>query len=352
MKLSSAEKKSLNSKRKESFFRLISVAKSDFPSIISGMIALIVNGITNLSFPYIMGKTLDMQSKSSADAASTSSELIMNNNNDNLSNINLGFLSLNGEYKWFIYGSASALIVGSIASCVRVYCLGTATDNIAGRLRKELFDSFMEKDMEFFDENNANSGELITVLERDCTEAAEVLTERMAGGLRSINSSINGSILLYSISPKLCGVSLSVVPVVGIGAMTLSKASRKVAEKLREAQGSILSYSLERLQNYSTVRLNGRQEYEQKQFANMTNKSFELSKKRYYSHGTFMGFINLATNVSLIAVLRVGGGMIGSGEITKGDLIRFAIQSAFVGLGFSGLSTFYSDMIKALDAAT
>lgn len=34
-----------------------------------------------------------------------------------------------------------------------------------------------------------------------------------------------------------------------------------------------------------------------------------------------------------------------------GTLTRFAIQSAFVGLGFSGLSTFYSELLKSVDAA-
>eukprot|EP01034_Spumella_vulgaris_P044625 gene44625-55529_t len=59
----------------------------------------------------------------------------------------------------------------------------------------------------------------------------------------------------------------------------------------------------------------------------------------------------MSTNASLIAVLRVGGQMIQKGEITAGILARFAIQSAFVGLGFSGLSTFYSDLMRALDSA-
>jgi hypothetical protein len=77
-----------------------------------------------------------------------------------------------------------------------------------------------------------------------------------------------------------------------------------------------------------------------------------------------------------MAVLYVGGGMIASGSMTAGGLTRFAMQvtnsilqsilycqvkinvifssmsqSAFVGIGFSGLSTFYSDMVKSLDAA-
>jgi hypothetical protein len=49
-------------------------------------------------------------------------------------------------------------------------------------------------------------------------------------GLRSLNSSVNGSFLLYYTSPRLCAVSLAIVPLVGVGAMTMSKFSRKLGK--------------------------------------------------------------------------------------------------------------------------
>lgn len=61
----------------------------------------------------------------------------------------------------------------------------------------------------------------------DITDCSEVFTERTAAGLRSLNSAVNGSLLLYWTSPKLCMVSLSVVPIVGVGAMSLAKYSRR-----------------------------------------------------------------------------------------------------------------------------
>ena len=42
--------------------------------------------------------------------------------------------------------------------------------------------------------------------------------------------------------------------------------------------------------------------------------------------------------------------MLATGALTPGGLTTFAIRAGFVGLGFSGLSTFYSDMTKSLDA--
>ena len=53
-----------------------------------------------------------------------------------------------------------------------------------------------------------------------------------------------------------------------------------------------------------------------------------------------MSFIGLSTNISLMAVLYVGGKLITTGEMTAGSLTRFAMQSAFVGLGFRYVDPF------------
>jgi ABC-type bacteriocin/lantibiotic exporter with double-glycine peptidase domain len=82
------------------------------------------------------------------------------------------------------------------------------------------------------------------------------------------------------------------------------------------------------------------------------DECYGLSRSNFFSEGVFMGFINLSTNFSLILILIAGGRLISKGQLTPGTLTRFAIQSAFVGLGFSGLSSFYSDMTKSLDAAS
>lgn len=279
--------------RYQTFKRLIAFAHEDLLRIALGLVALGINSVTNLSFPWILGMALD--------------------------NIQAGA----GNVK-FMLSSIAFFAVGSVASWVRVYCLGTATDSIANKLRNALFNSFMDKNIDFFQSNK--NGELITILEKDVQETSEILTEKLASGLRSLNSSVNGSALLYITSPKLCAVSLSVVPFVGVGAMMLSKYSRLLTEKLRGINSNSASYALERFNSFSTIRLNNRQQYEKGKFSAFASDVKTVSTKRHFAYGSFMSFINMATNVSMIAVLRVGGDMMSKKQITAGALSRFAIQ--------------------------
>ena len=258
-------------------------------------------------------------------------------------------MHISPEYLWFLGKATGVFMCGSLASWVRVYCLGTSTDTISLRLRRRLFEGYMDKKVEFFD--TAKAGEMVTVIEKDTVTAAQTLTDKLASGVRAINSCLNGSIMLFNISPKLCAVSLGIVPFVGVGAMMIHKRAKKLSDKLRKYESETLSYVMERLDNISTVRLNGQENFEKEKFAVATERCYEYAAGNYYAQGSLLSFIGLATNVSLMSILFIGGGMLGKKEMSAGTLTRFAIQSAFVGLGFSGLSTFYSDMLKSVDAA-
>lgn len=311
------EKKRAKAARVAAAKRLMTLAKPESVRISLGIVSLLINSATNLSFPWILGQAVDR-----AD---------------------------DPNYALFLSGTAGVFTLGSLATWVRVYCLGTSTERISSALRKQLFNSYMDKEIEFFESNK--SGELSTVLEKDVTTAAEALTDKFAAGLRSVNASVNGSILLFRSSPELCGVSLAIVPLVGVGAMTVSRYSKKIKEKLRVLQGEILSFALERYNHISTVRLNGQEDSEKEHYSDYIDESYDLARKSYFAQGSFLSFVGMMTNVSLMAVLYCGGKLMTKGKMTAGGLTRFAIQSAFVGLGFSGLSTFYGDMTRALDAA-
>lgn len=63
---------------------------------------------------------------------------------------------------------------------------------------------------------------------------------------------------------------------------------RRMTDEQRRIQSDILSYSLERFSCFSTVILNGRQEYEKEIFASLAVKSQHLADKKHYAQGSFM----------------------------------------------------------------
>lgn len=116
--------------------RLAGYARPDFLHIFFGMSALAVNAVTNLSFPWIIGRALDNATE---------------------------------DLTAFLMKSGGFFLAGSLASWIRVYCLGTALEGSVRRLRADLFDSLLAQDMAFYESNMV--GDMVGLLEEDTLTA-------------------------------------------------------------------------------------------------------------------------------------------------------------------------------------
>jgi ABC-type multidrug transport system fused ATPase/permease subunit len=301
--------------------RLLEYIQEDSLTLTLGLTAVIINSITNLTFPWLIGQAVDRASKGQN----------------------------NTEFKSYLITTSTILLIGSLASYIRVYCLSLANHRIMNRMKQALYRSYLHHRLEWFQETSC--GELITLLDKDLTLASQIYTDLLPSTLRSLNSSLNGSILLYLNSPKLCGITLLSVPIIGIGAMVMAINTSKKNTALREVTSSTLSQTIERLNGILTIKINGKERYEIISFQKSLERSLREATSLFNAQGAFMSYLNLTTNGCLVLVLYVGGAMLGAGEISSGNLTTFAIQSGFVGLGYSGLSSAYRELCEALTAA-
>lgn len=59
-----------------------------------------------------------------------------------------------------------------------------------------------------------------------------------------------------------------------------------------------------------------------------------------------------AGNMTILSLLYIGGGMVQSGAISIGDLTSFLMYTAYAGSSLFGLSSFYSELMKGVGAAS
>jgi hypothetical protein len=163
--------------RKEVVSRMMKIARPEAGKIAIGLSALLVNAITNLSFPNIMRQAVD-QALADTTPSDIASSLIA------ALPTALQSLGIFVSNNYFVVKAAGIFFVGSMASWLRVYYLGSAKERITATVRsayaisglnrswttidlsivvilcrKDLFESYMEKDKEFFD--SCNKGDLV-----------------------------------------------------------------------------------------------------------------------------------------------------------------------------------------------
>lgn len=303
---------------------IAALAREEYVPLTFGVIGMSAASAMNLVFPKVLGKALDVASGKPPP----------------------GGLSRKG----FLFVVLTTFVTGSVGSLVRVYSLGMVAERIAVKLRKRLYRILLAQEASFY--HNRRVGELVSRLSGDCQTTANAVVELMSNGFRSLNSAIGASCMLLSISPKLTLVSLSILPLVGTGAMLFSKFSSRLAKVHQNSVADMSGLVEERLNNIYTVKLFAAEAHEQRVFDAINRTILANAARAKRARGVFMGGLSFSINCSLFSVLYFGGSLVGQNELTIGSLTSFALYSGFMGLGFSGLSSCMSELKKTREASS
>ena len=304
----------------ETLKRLLHVARPEAPRLIAACAAMSITSLSNLAFPKIIGMLIDHFSGHST-----------------------------GSTKRFVLSAVTVFAIGSAGSWIRTYLFALASDGIARRLRKALMKSIMTQELAFFDKNRTS--ELVSRLHEDVNATAGATTNQVAKCYRYLNSALGGSAMLLAISPRLTLVSLAIVPVMGSGAMVYGMHAKKLSRRLKEQIAAAASVAEERISNIRTVRLFGQEEAESLKFDEILDDMQHLVGSAANGEGMLMGGLAFSGFTSLLAVLCYGGSLVRRNLLTVGSLTSFAMYSATVGLGFSGISQLYAELLKATTSA-
>ncbi|KAJ2464137.1 ATP-binding cassette permease mdl1 [Coemansia sp. RSA 2337] len=313
-------------KTKQAWLRLLRLAKPEYKLLGGAVGLLFVSSTVTMAVPFSMGKIIDMVTNSGA-------------------SIPFG-LSLTQVF----VGLGSVFVVGAIANAGRVMLIRTAGERMIARLRKSIFERIMHQDMGFFDRNR--SGDLVSRLSTDTSIVSKSITNNVSDGLRASISAVAGLSMMLYVSPKLTGIMLGIVPPIAIWAVVYGKFIKRLSKQTQEAVGDLTKVSEERISNVRTVQAFSRQSQEVARYDVEVQRIFDLAKREAVASGLFFGGNGLAGNLAILAFLGFGGRMVMTGEISIGDMTSVMLYSAYVGSALSGLSSFYSEIMKGVGAGS
>ncbi|MCJ1314476.1 ATP-binding cassette permease mdl1 [Agyrium rufum] len=308
-------------------WRLIRIAKPEAGVLGVAFCFLVVSSSISMSIPYSVGKLLDIAT-GKTDAASL----------------------FGVELSTFYLTLGSVLTLGAAANYGRIIILRIVGERIVARLRSNLFRKTFRQDAEFFDANRV--GDLISRLSSDTVIVGKSITQNLSDGLRSGISGGLGFGLMAYVSLKLTGILALMFPPVAIGAFFYGRAIRNLSRKIQRNLGTLTKIAEERLGNVRTSQAFVGEIIEVSRYNNQVRKIFSLGKTEALISATFFSSTGFMGNMTILALLYVGGGMVNSGAISIGDLTSFLMYTAFAGSSLFGLSSFYSELMKGVGAAS
>ncbi|PGH21638.1 hypothetical protein AJ80_03071 [Polytolypa hystricis UAMH7299] len=310
-------------------WRLIKIARPEAKLLSFAFIFLLISSSITMSIPFSIGKILDIATSGGTEGA------------DKLFGLTLPVF----------YGVlAGVLAVGAGANYGRIIILRIVGERIVARLRSNLFRRTFVQDAEFFDANRV--GDLISRLSSDTIIVGKSITQNLSDGLRSAVSGAAGFGLMAYVSLKLSGILALLLPPVALGAFFYGRAIRNLSRKIQKNLGTLTKIAEERLGNVKTSQSFAGEILEVNRYNKQVRRIFELGKKESFISASFFSSTGLMGNMTILCLLYVGGGMVQSGAISIGELTSFLMYTAYAGSSMFGLSSFYSELMKGVGAAS
>jgi len=301
--------------------RLLQLAKPEKKLIAVSFCAMTVSSATTLVFPAVFGKIIDSVSLPGGMEELTAFSLVL-----------LGCFT-----------------VGAISSFVRILSIEVASERIVRNLRVRLFENVLSQPLSFFD--NYHTGELITRLSSDTAVMCETIVEDTSQGFKRIIEGIGGLSLLVYLSPHLTAIMILLVPPVALGAVSFGRVARAISRKKQDALSASSAVAQERLLAVRTVKAYVQEEREVSYYGEAINEVFKLARTKGIYYGIFAGGIYFAVNMAMLGILYTGALQIIGGVMTVGELATFLFYSLYVGVAFTGISSFWSQFNKALGSS-
>ncbi|PSS02462.1 P-loop containing nucleoside triphosphate hydrolase protein [Coniella lustricola] len=307
--------------------RLVTIARPEVKWLSISFVFLLISSAVTMSIPFSVGRILDIATSSKDETT-------------------LFGLTLNQ----FFMGFAAFMTLGACANFGRVVLLRIVGERVVSRLRSQLFRRTYVQDAEFFDANRV--GDLISRLGSDTVIVGKSITQNISDGLRAIVSGATGFAAMAWLSPKLTSVILLMFPPIAIGAFFYGRFIRNISRQIQKNLGTLTKIAEERLGNIKTSQAFAGEIQEVSRYNKQVRKIFELGRKESIIAATFFGSTGWAGNMTILALLVVGGNLVRSGAMTMGDLTSFMMYTVFAGSSLFGVSGFYSELMKGVGAAS
>nr|XP_023689480.1 ATP-binding cassette sub-family B member 10, mitochondrial isoform X2 [Paramormyrops kingsleyae] len=216
--------------------------------------------------------------------------------------------------------------------------------------RQGLSHADLRQELGFFDATR--TGELVNRLSADTTLVGRSVTDNLSDGLRAVAQATAGVGMMFYVSPSLASFVLMIVPPVALLAVVYGRYLRSLSKRTQDALADATQLAEERIGNLRTVRAFGKELAEVEKYGEKVEHVLHLLRKDALMRGGFFGMTGLSGNLMILMVLYKGGLLMGSENLTMGELSAFLMYSFWVGVSVAGLSSFYSELMKGFGAGS
>jgi len=243
----------------------------------------------------------------------------------------------------------SALAGGGVY--LRTLWLAQAGNRIVARLRQQLYERILQQESAYFDNPETTTGDLLSRLTADAQMVQSAVTTQAVSGLRGIVMSVGSAGMLLYTSPTLAAISCGTLPPIFILTRHLGRKLSKQQEQVQELLGDATTLAEQSLTSVMTVKQSVAEDFESVRYRNAIAAAHSKAVEIAHWQAQLEAGAHIAGNAAILGVLGYGGTLVLNNSLSAGDLTGFVMYSLLLAGNLSGLTSVYSDSVRAVAAS-
>lgn len=305
--------------------QLMLMATPEWKSTLLGCIGAISNGLIQPFHNFCMGSLLSVY--------------FLNDKNE-----------IRSETRKYCFIFLSFAALSCITNVIQHYNFGHMGESLTKRVREDVFGKILTFEMEWFDEENNNSGAICSRLATDATMVRTLIADRLSLLAQSISSTTLAAVLTLVLSWRLAIVALAVQPLVICAYYGVAVIIKRMSKKILKAQNKASELASEAVGNHRIITAF----YSQDKILKLFELTQIIPEKESHRQSWYAGFAlyfsQFITSANTALLLWYGGKLLYQGNILYKNIFQifFILMSTSKVIADAGSTT--SDLSKGSSA--
>jgi len=232
------------------------------------------------------------------------------------------FVEKDPRMVWLVpLGLIALFIVRGIGDFIQTYCPGHVGRHIIKRLRKQIFDHFLNLPVAYFDHHA--SGVLLSRLTYNTEQVAQAVTDSVTVFVRDTLTIIGLLTYLFLLNARLTAIALITGPVIAWLITLINRLFRRYSRRIQNSMGDVTRVAKEAIEAPRVIRVFNAQAFEAGQFEAVNELNRRSNMKLLLTKGLSNPIVQTLAALGLATVLYIATVDAMQNELTVGEFTSF-----------------------------
>jgi ATP-binding cassette, subfamily B, bacterial len=249
----------------------------------------------------------------------------------------------------YFYSMLGIVAVLAVATAFRFYFVSWLGERVVADLRRSVQGHLLTLDPSFFEENRPS--EIASRLTSDTAVIEQVVAISFSIALRNLFMGVGGLIYLFTLSAKLTGLMLLVIPLTIVPISVMGRRVRNLSRASQDSIAGVGAMVSEMLGAIRIVQAFTQEPREARRFGDTVERAFATARRRFRMRAAMTALVIALIFSAITLVLWEGARDVISGGMTGGTIAAFILTAVIVAGAFGALTEVYGDVMRGAGAA-